>query len=174
MSASRGYIETMPPELLADPLSYIFADHFRQRIALNLLKQLAGGTPDWRGIAAAVEAYLRQDMAVHILDEEQDLFPVLRIRCEPDDEIDPLLDLLLREHRQALQAADRIAGGLRELRPPADDPSLCAAMMEFTEGERRHLAVENGVVLALARVRLTPGDLRRLSAGMTARRPQAG
>jgi hypothetical protein len=48
--------------------------------------------------------------------------------------------------------------------------SICRLIQAYVVGENRHLAVENGVLLAIARIRLTPKDLKAISRGMKARR----
>ena len=48
------------------------------------------------------------------------------------------------------------------------------AMIDFARNERRHLALENSVVLPLARLRLSPEDLIRLSARLLRRRQPGG
>jgi hypothetical protein len=43
-------------------------------------------------------------------------------------------------------------------------------MLAYATGEHRHLAAENGIVLAIARIRLTRGDLAKMSRSMKQRR----
>lgn len=174
MSDKITYIEEMPSDLLADPLNYIFACHFRQRLALALLRRLTTGTPDWETIVTELVEHLRHGMRLHIEDEEQDFFPLLHRKCQPEDEIDCLLEQLTAEHEAHAKLAGRVAAGLaRQLRsgqPPWEDRTLKSLIITFVEREHRHLALENGAVLPLARVRLTAVDLQNLSQHMTARR----
>jgi len=58
---------------------------------------------------------------------------------------------------------------------PADDTvhigiAAGEAMQAYAASEMRHLALENGVVLALARIRLTRPDLKAISRSMKLRR----
>jgi hypothetical protein len=53
-------------------------------------------------------------------------------------------------------------------------PQEAAAVTAFAAQERRHLIVENAIVLPLARVRLTPQDLETLRRRMLQRRRAAG
>ena len=43
-------------------------------------------------------------------------------------------------------------------------------MQAYASSEGGHLAIENGIVLAIARIRLTRGDLGAMARGMKARR----
>jgi hypothetical protein len=43
-------------------------------------------------------------------------------------------------------------------------------MIAYVEGEQRHLSVEAGIVLVIARKRLASADLRELSRSMKTRR----
>ena len=48
--------------------------------------------------------------------------------------------------------------------------SICRLIQGYVVSENRHLAVENGVLLAIARIRLTPIDRKTISRGMKVRR----
>ena len=49
-------------------------------------------------------------------------------------------------------------------------PGARTSLQAFASQELRHLALENAVVLPLARLRLTPADLKRLSRRLAERR----
>ncbi|WP_299398847.1 hemerythrin domain-containing protein [Pelagibius sp.] len=172
--AKRPRLEAMPASLLAKPLDYIFADHFRQRTLCNLLEELADATALDEALAREVVAFLVGDMAVHVLDEEDDLFPLLRRRCPPEDEIEAVLGALAREHEADERMAGNIVEGLQACvatgNAPRADPDLRARLTEFARRQRRHLAVENSIVLPIARQRLTELDLANLTKRMTERR----
>lgn len=174
MPDKTAYIEEMPAELLADPLAYIFVSHYRQRTALGLMRRLIAGAPEWEEIAPELVGHIRRDMRLHVLDEEENLFPILRRRCQPEDEIERVLEQLSAEHGEHKMLAGRIAASLKRHlgcgRHPGSNRRLCALMTAFADREHRHLALENCVVLPIARVRLTAGDLRKISEGMRARR----
>ena len=164
----------MPAALLADPLDYIFADHFRQRVLCNLLEELADAPSLDVGKAEDVLTYIRADMPVHIRDEEDDLFPLMRRRCAPEDEIDALLAKLGAEHAVDDRFARRIVDGLAILAatgtPVRSMPDLRHRMLAFARSQRRHLMVENAILLPIARARLTRRDLADLARRMAARR----
>jgi hemerythrin-like domain-containing protein len=160
--------------LLSEPLDFFFAEHFRQRKLCNLIEELAMADALDRRLAAEVLDFLRHDMALHVRDEEEDLFPLIQRRCLPEDEIDRVLSALTAEHAGDRHLADVMIDGLtralNEERPPGNSPELREAMIDFARNERRHLALENSVVLPLARLRLTADDLAELSARLAARR----
>lgn len=175
---SRTQIEPASAALLSDPLDFFFAEHFRQRKLCNLIEEMAlAETLDWT-LTAEVLDFLRHDMALHVQDEEEDLFPLMRLRCPPEDEIERVLSALTAEHAGDRHLAELLIAGLQkalaEAQPPAAQAGLREAMIDFARNERRHLALENSVVLPLARRRLTPADLARLSAGLLHRRRPVG
>jgi len=163
-----------PSSQLAEPLDYIFAEHFRQRVLCNVLDEIADQERLDRQMTEAVLRFLRVDFAPHILDEEQDLFPMLRRRAEPDDRIDDVIGQLNQEHAADRLDAKLITEGLaKALAGKAATgvaSSLAKLLHRFAENERNHLTLENAIVLPLARIRLTADDLRNLSQRMAARR----
>ncbi len=169
----QQHLEPLPRELLRRPLDYILADHLRQRVLCVLCEELAdAGQPD-REVMREVRDYLERDMVVHVIDEEQDLFPLIRRRAEPGDDIEPALGKLSGEHAAGEDLAHTITSGLAtaiERRPTRLGGTLCKALRTFAHNERHHLALENATVMPLARLRLTPRDLEDLAARMAARR----
>lgn len=161
------------PRLLADPLDYMEAEHYRQRAALAHLERLRPDTPPERRVAIAklVLAFIRGEVGRHVEDETRDLFPLLRRRCLAEDDVEAVLALAAAEHARDAELARPVADGLercaRREPPGADFPDAIAA---FVDSQRRHLAWENAIVLPLARKRLTPTDRKRLGASMAARR----
>ncbi|MFN3483720.1 MAG: hemerythrin domain-containing protein [Rhabdaerophilum calidifontis] len=162
-----------PVALLDTPLDFILADHFRQRSLLAALRCIAETGLVGRREADALLTFLTGDYTLHHQDEELDLFPALRRRALPEDALDAALSRLLEDHRHAEPLIAKLVSALRAAEtadPVRLDAGTCAAMQDFAQGEHRHLAIENGIVLALARARLTRGDLRRISQNMKARR----
>ena len=171
---SSPQIEPASDALLSDPLDFFFAEHFRQRKLCNLIEELAlAETLDTRLVVEVLE-FLRHDMVIHVADEEEDLFPLMRRRCPPEDEIERVLSALSAEHAGDHHLAGIVTEGLQRAiadgQPASAQPGLREAMIDFARNERRHLALENSVVLPLARLRLTTGDLAELSSHMAARR----
>ncbi len=117
--------------------------------------------------------FLTLDLLLHHKDEEDDLFPMLRLRCKPEDQIDGILAQLDRHHATESFLMRDIAVDLqvfvdgRDLESPA---RFLGSLCVFAEGQRRHLSWENKVVLPLAGKRLTPKDLESLGRKMAVRR----
>jgi iron-sulfur cluster repair protein YtfE (RIC family) len=168
-------LEKAPPDSqLAEPLEYIFAEHFRQRVLCNVLDEIADQKQPDRDLIASVLRFLRADLASHIFDEEQDLFPLLRKRAKPDDRIEDVLGRLCQEHSADKLDAELISDGLREALATGVRGGLPSSLTEllhrFAANERNHLTLENAIVLPLARVRLTADDLHNMAKRMAARR----
>ncbi len=162
----------LDPALLAHPLAYILADHHRQRDLCTALEGLSEQSQPDRACVAQVLQHLETEMTRHHADEEEDLFPLLRARAR-DEDIERVLTLLTREHRQDEIDTQIIAEGLVDLRERGDgalDLDLCERIRLFVRRQRRHLAVENAIVMPLAEARLGGGDLRLIAENMARRR----
>ncbi len=159
--------------MLDDPLAYILAAHLRQRAVCAVLRRFATEQSAGRTEADRLTAYLTGDLRLHHEDEDLDLYPVLRRRALPADGLGVTLARLGEEHRHGAAMADMIVEILSA--KPADatvniEVAAGEAMQAYAASEMRHLALENGVVLALARIRLTRPDLKAISRGMKQRR----
>jgi hemerythrin-like domain-containing protein len=159
---------------LAAPLAYLTAEHFRHRSLCTVLDGIADEPLPARDMLGAVIRFLRADFRFQVDDEEQDLFPMLRRCADPDDRMDDVLDRLCREHAAEEMDAEAIAQGLADaLRtgaPAAPTDAFRDFLHRFAAFKRRHLTLENAIILPLARIRLTPDDLRDLGRRMAARR----
>jgi iron-sulfur cluster repair protein YtfE (RIC family) len=165
-------LATPPPDAqLASPIDYLFADHFRQRTLCQIIDRIADARECDDECVAAVVRFLHDDFGPHVLDEEEDLFPLLRRRAEPDDRVEEVLGELSQEHAadkvDALAIMEGLSDGSGKRRLTKAFRKL---LHRFAANERRHLVVENAIVLPLARARLTPDDLRNLGRRMAARR----
>lgn len=167
-------IGEIPENLYREPLEALYADHFRALVACRLLDRLSDPSDDATASrhAAAVRHFLEHDLPAHHADEEEDLFPLLRERCIGDERVEKMLALLTEEHADngALAAAvienlGRIASG----EAVRDAPQAHQQAVLFSKLHRRHMAWENGLLLSLARRRLTPADLSRLGRSMAVR-----
>lgn len=159
-----------PPALFAEPLEYFFAEHFRQRTLCSLLDDLAENAPPDPETVSAITAFLRGDFGLHVRDEEEDLFPLLRRRAKPEDRIGDVLGELSHDHALDAFDAETILEAFRGRDPfPACDVETRNLLLRFSKNERRHLTCENAIVLPLARARLLPEDLRNLGRRMAAR-----
>ena len=146
-------LDTAPPVAqLLSPLEYILSDHFRQRALCQALDQLADGKSLDREQAEAVLRFLRTEFSAHVIDEEEDLFPLLRRRAEPEDDVEGVLGDLSLEHATDKDEADLVDS--RRLTDAIDNggkgfpaPDAAELLHRFAASERRHLIVENAIVM---------------------------
>ena len=167
-------IEPMPVDLLREPLNWIFAEHHRQRQLCDGLQTLSRVPTFHAALIASVLDYLETDLKMHHIDEEEDLFPLLRRRCLPEDEIEQVLGALAADHVREEANAHIVCEGLQKAlergHPPSGDVSFGRTLRAYSHDLRHHLAIENAVVLPIARIRLEQADLDGLSHRMAARR----
>ena len=163
-------IEPAPKGLIDSPLDFIFAEHHRQRRAAMILMKIAYGEFNQNGVEELVE-FLETDFALHIGDEEVVLFPVLREHCTVEDNIDAIIEKLVEEHREDEASSDYVVSSLKMLLAgQALKGDARGRLMSFAEHIRQHLALENGVLLPIARVRLRTEELRALAEMLKQRR----
>lgn len=167
------HLTPLPLSLLDEPLDYTHAEHYRQRCIAAALRRFASEGSACRTEADMVIAYLDRDIGLHHQDEDEDLFPALRRKASPSDNLGPILARLGDDHRQAAPMLETIIAALS--RKLADDPvkirkSDRETMMAFAKAEQHHLAIESGIVLVIARKRLSKSNLAMLSQSMKARR----
>jgi hypothetical protein len=166
-------LEDIPEALLDDPLAYLFADHFRHRAVCARLRQFAQSGDAMVAEAREAAKFLGGEYELHHADEDEDLFPALLRRALPEDELAPVIARLSADHRYAVECQRRILAALAR-RDEAGrirfGPRLRRALADFASRETNHLAIENGIVLAIARIRLTKSDLAAIAQSMRARR----
>jgi iron-sulfur cluster repair protein YtfE (RIC family) len=167
-------IEPTPPELLRHPLDFLFAEHYRHRQLCRILDHLAEAAAADLPLMARADDFIRYDLALHVIDEEEDLFPLLRRRCDPDDDIDQVIGRLSGDHRDdaalAKTVRQHLSTALAKGLPVWRMAHAARDLRQFARQERAHVALENAVVMPLARTRLRPEDLRALSGRLAARR----
>jgi hemerythrin-like domain-containing protein len=169
-------VDRAPPELLADPLAYLFAEHWRHRQYCRALGEAAALPAGPPALLRRLADFLGADMVLHVRDEEEDLFPLLRQRAEPEDDIGRVLGVLSADHdadralardvRTQLMAAAETGAG------PASWPGLANKIGRLVTHKLQHIALENAVVLPIARLRFTPEDQQAMSRTMTTRRAE--
>lgn len=160
------------PALLEDPLDFIHEEHLREREICAQLDALAGAEAPDRGTAETILEFLRDELPLHLADEEEDLFPLLRRRCLPEDEIETAIRRLTSDHRHADDDTPHVIADLEGLSAGA-----CALPEEmrdrfasYAAHARRHLILENAIILPFARLRLTARDIETLRLRMMQRR----
>jgi len=155
------------------PIEAIYEEHFNQRQLCADMELLAAATQPRAELARWILVNLCRDLPMHFDDEEKALFPRVRARALPEDELDKTLNRLAREHEIAEVAFALLVPALAcmadgALPAPEDRDALC----RLAASERRNLIVENAILLPLARLRLTDQDKAALMAEMCARRQQ--
>lgn len=166
------------PAKSTNPLDVLLHEHTLQEILCDTLERVADGLPDNvdRSMVTAVLPMLRQDLAIHMCDEEWGLFPLLNKRTEAKDNFAKIWKALSQEHaadwgyaEELIEQLEGLASGKRP-----DNPDMLGYMLRgFFETQRRHLAWENAVLLPLAHARLHVEDLRELSRIMAENRKDA-
>lgn len=157
-----------------DPIEFILAEHLNHRRMCRALEALADADEfDGATITALID-FIRFDLTLHVIDEEEDFFPLLRRKCSAEDQIHEVLDRLSSEHDEDRALSARVRDVLNAClilrKPPHAIEGGAEALRAFASHELRHLALENAVVVPLARRRLDASDLRELSARLLTRR----
>lgn len=180
MKAQRSYEEDvrfhaeLDIRLLRNPLEFFHTDHARQSDLCETLADIATAERIDEETAHQLLQYLQWEMPLHTIDEEEDLFQLLRRRARARDDLEQVLSALSGEHRADAELSGQICRYLRELLKNTDNMPLSAEMrlafMDFSARQKRHLMVENTVIMPLAEARLTAADRRDLGRRMAARR----
>ena len=162
-------------DVLPDPLTHFAEEHLRQREVCAMLDALATAAQPDRTMARAALQHLSTALPRHLRDEGQILFPLLRQRSAPEDEINDTLRRLEADHAQSTQALGAVTAALERVTGSggALTDEEATTITGFATHERRHLIVENAIVLPLARVLLTEDDLEALRGAMLRRRAPA-
>ncbi|PWS35875.1 hypothetical protein DFH01_20110 [Falsiroseomonas bella] len=167
MGAVEAEFGGLGPDLLADPVAFLLAEHGRQRALLGHLERLARRTQGSArpAIARALVAWLACELPLHLRDEADSLLPrmaaaapALMVRLQAED-------LALRALRRKLRdALAPIAAGHA---PPKD---FAATVLAFAQLYRRRLATEEAEVLPTARRVLDDAACDAIAAEMRQRR----
>lgn len=160
-----------------DALDFILREHQRQRQTFVALEEVADADECDPALLASLVEFIRFDLTLHVIDEEEDFFPLLRQRCLPDDDIGPVLDQMQDEHsedrRLARMVRDVLQQALVSRQPVKAIEDGAQVLREFAEHQKRHLVMENAVLAPFARKRLTEEDLQHLAERFAARRGAA-
>lgn len=171
-SSARGVRAALSPLRPKDcPLEALREAHFLERQVCNAMEALADTRLARPALALEVLTSLCRDLPLHHADEEEDLFPLLRERAREEDEIAPLLDRLSTEHRaHGTGRAPLLAALVCMADGALPAPEDRVALRALAQAKRRHLTIENAIILPLAQARLTDADRKQLMAAMAARR----
>jgi len=163
-------IEPPSPELLENPIEFLFVEHNRQRQAANILHLVADGEVNKAGVKKLID-FLETDFAVHVADEELCFFPLLMQHCPPEDNIDKLIGRLAEEHKKDEATVTGMSTILSDvLAGKKLNDKAIRTVRGFAEHILQHLALENAVLLPIARARLNETALHALSDMMKERR----
>lgn len=169
--SKQRVVNPLPENLLRRPIDYLEADHLRQRKICDLLDHILD-SPDSSVSPADIRLvldYLTVDLPHHVADEE-DLFPRLKACCPPSDQVESLIDILNEEHRRNAVLLEKTEAALLSYEARGEADSLDPAVAVFAEAKRRHIRLENELLLPLARARLGAEDFRALGRSMAMRR----
>lgn len=160
------------PVLLGNPLDFIAEDHLRERQICALIDGIAATEhPDIPDIENVL-SFLGEELEMHLQDEEAGLFPIMLEKCDAEDDIDSVIGRLREDHARMCEVVPMVRQGLRELLPGGRklEPGAREMLTAFANDTRRHLIVENAIILPIARARLEIPDLDNLRLGMLQRR----
>ena len=157
-----------------DPIEFILSEHLNHRRMCKALERLAAMTKFDPARIISMLDYIRFDLTLHVIDEEEDFFPLLRGRCLEEDDVGDILDRLTSEHSEDKALSSGVRDTLNACvilrKPPSAIKGGAESLLTFAAQERRHLALENAVIIPIARLRLNAEDLKNLSERFLARR----
>jgi len=158
--------------LLGKPLEFIDEVHLRERQICALIDDIANGAIAEAESIATILSFLSHELPLHLRDEEEDLFPLLQRRCEKEDEIEKVIEKLHSDHAHAGEDTPIIVALLETLKAEmrAPDEREQDLLFAYASHSRRHLILENAIILPFARLRLTGKDLETLAKRMCQRR----
>ena len=164
-------LDPLPENLLRQPIDYLLADHHRQSKICKYLDELRD-EPDSASARTSLRAvmdYLAVELPRHVADEE-DLFETLSANCAPDDDAVRLIDRLRSEHSSNSFLFAAAEADLTDLESPGTSDQQGQAVADFTDAKRRHIQLENELLLPLARARLGADELKEMGRAMASRR----
>jgi len=156
-----------------DPLEFLRSETYRQRQAGAALERLAEGVSRADEILSVCE-FLSVDLPLHLLDAKADLAVLLREACKPRDNIESVVEELSALQKTLSAQGKRTTSALLKHleRGPSKGPTQGARRLakEMASTLRRLSALENGILIPLARVRLKEDELSELARRMRIRR----
>ena len=158
-----------------DPVDWIVDDHFRQRTICHVLERVARNPRHGGNLSELEKAslYLEDELPLHFADEEDDLIPLLGLRCEVGDRFSEISVALRENHESERELTGAVAPELRRIlagEPLANPVQFFGNALRLCTIIRRHLVWENGVLVPLARKRLKAPDFPYLAHKMASRR----
>ena len=173
-AANSPNIDVLPPNMMKEPLVWFFAEHYRHRKICRMLQDYSKSVILERKQIEDILKFLDFEIPLHIVDEERDLFPLLRRRCKAEDNMDQILEDLSADHAIDLQNCEKLTSyldqALNEGRGLGVRRSWVDTIHQYCKDQLHHIAIENAVVLPIARIRLTKADLKKLGRNLAKRR----
>ncbi|MFX0544731.1 hemerythrin domain-containing protein [Roseovarius sp. S1116L3] len=172
----QGGLSPADQALLRRPLDFISEDHLRERQICAVIDELAGSARVDRRAALTVLRFVNEELNMHMRDEAEDLFPILSRRCKSEDEIEKTISRIRHDLDAATRLLPKVRATLCRCLDTGTDlaPKDRETLSQFASHVRDHLVAENAILLPIARARLTPADLRKLSQHMRQRRGLLG
>jgi len=158
-----------------EPLEFLRSCVYQQRETVKTLERLGRNEVHADELISACE-FLSVDWPLHLHDISDSLATLLRERCKPADNIKSVFaELEEAQSKVETISAKTTRGLLAQIeRMPEKAPTkvLCRQASELITVLRWLSAIESGIILPLARVRLRADDLLELAQQMRARRGQ--
>lgn len=158
-----------------DPLRFMADEHLRLRLVCNTLEAFARQA-DWDSSPAelgGLRAFLANDVAMAVADQEEALFPMLAARSGDTLSTESTLELLREDHRRletlvrpVLAALDRMV----EDDAAPDSEGFRRDLAAYVAAQRHHMIWEERILWALAEECLNAGDKARLRRAIKQRR----
>lgn len=156
---------------LGNPLDFIAEAHLSMRVKCAELDQIATTLTPGETMVSDMLGYLKDDLSWLLADEDETLLPLVMARAEPEDDMPALIDRLDREHQGILTLLAQVVAGLERVCVTGILTwDLRDDLKTLAQATRRHLILENAVLMPIARTRLTRADLDRLRISMLHRR----
>ncbi len=161
------------PVSVDQPLEFLRATTYRQRQVCLTLEAVTRGDASKTDIIEACQ-FLAVELVLHHFDETEDVVPLLRERCKSEDNIEPVLaDLDVDQglvRSLGLKVSRALMAQMSRSRKSKPTKALRAHAGDLLVALRRLSAIENGIILPMARARFTVADLDELSLRMAMRR----
>jgi len=158
---------------IEEPLDFLRGNTYRQRQVGVVLESFTEGEAPADEIIAACE-FLSIELPLHMFDVSDDVVPLLISRCKQSDNITPVVEEIAELQRFAKSNATKCINALmtqiERMSGKKPTEAVKRRVLELLTTLRRLSAIENGIILPLARVRLTDEDIAELSKQMQKRR----
>lgn len=162
-------VETFPPAFAGLALDFMIRRHRRLRRAAEIIAFVADGGFDRRRVGELI-AFLEVDLGRHEADNEGAVFPALLLHCLPEDGIDALIERLAEDHKRAERGRDEVVRLVKSRLAGAElAPESAARLRSFSRHVRQQIALEDAILIPIARVRLDGDALRLLGLKLKAR-----